>query len=128
MCKHFIIFVYISTIGFKWNHCVIFILLLVASTNKLQKPSHNVGVSPNNSSVQAADHHHGLLTHSQAHSTSTGQGTTSLNSAAALQTTSPKAMNTMHHFTEFVKAFCDFGSEMVHLVRLTTSKTLLMLN
>ena len=128
MCKHFIIFVYISTIGFKWNHCVIFILLLVASTNKLQKPSHNVGVSPNNSSVQASDHHHGLLTHSQAHSTSTGQGTTSLNSAAALQTTSPKAMNTMHHFTEFVKAFCDFGSEMVHLVRLTTSKTLLMLN
>ena len=35
---------------------------------------------------------------------------------------SNKSMATMNHFTEFVKAFCDFGSEMVHLVKLTTSK------
>ena len=32
------------------------------------------------------------------------------------------SMNTMHHFSEFVKAFCDFGSEMVHLVRIATGK------
>ena len=35
---------------------------------------------------------------------------------------SNKSMGTMHHFTEFVKAFCDFGSEMIQLVKLTTSK------
>ncbi len=31
-------------------------------------------------------------------------------------------MSTMHHFNEFVKAFCDFGSEMIHLIRITTGK------
>ena len=64
-------------------------------------------------------------TRNSQHPSAAQGGNTSLNqsaTAAALQTTSPKAMNTMHHFTEFVKAFCDFGSEMVHLVRLTTSK------
>ena len=29
-------------------------------------------------------------------------------------------MSTMHHFTEFVKAFCDFGSEMNSTVRIAT--------
>jgi hypothetical protein len=33
-------------------------------------------------------------------------------------------MSTMHHFTEFVKAFCDFGSEMNSTVRIATGKTL----
>ena len=34
--------------------------------------------------------------------------------------TSVKAsISTMHHFNEFVKAFCDFGSDMVHLIRIT---------
>ena len=34
--------------------------------------------------------------------------------------TSLKAsISTMHHFNEFVKAFCDFGSDMVHLIRIT---------
>ncbi|CAB4060708.1 unnamed protein product [Lepeophtheirus salmonis] len=28
------------------------------------------------------------------------------------------SLKTMHHFTEFVKAFCDYGSEMVHFLRL----------
>lgn len=32
-------------------------------------------------------------------------------------------MSTMHHFTEFVKAFCDFGSEMNSTVRIATGKT-----
>jgi hypothetical protein len=31
-------------------------------------------------------------------------------------------MSTMHHFTEFVKAFCDFGSEMNSTVRIATGK------
>ena len=31
-----------------------------------------------------------------------------------------KSQSTMHHFNEFVKAFCDFGSDMVHLIRITT--------
>ena len=31
-------------------------------------------------------------------------------------------MNTMHHFTEFVKAFCDFGSEMNSTVRIATGR------
>ena len=30
------------------------------------------------------------------------------------------SMSTMHHFNEFVKAFCDFGSDMVHLIRIST--------
>ena len=38
-----------------------------------------------------------------------------------------KSMSTMHHFTEFVKAFCDFGSDMIHLVKMTTSKSVLKL-
>ena len=29
------------------------------------------------------------------------------------------SISTMHHFNEFVKAFCDFGSDMVHLIRIT---------
>ena len=29
------------------------------------------------------------------------------------------SLSTMHHFNEFVKAFCDFGSDMVHLIRIT---------
>ena len=33
-----------------------------------------------------------------------------------------KSIGTMHHFTEFVKAFCDFGSEMIQIVKLTSSK------
>ena len=106
--------------------------ITVASTGKLQNPPHTIGISPSNSSSVQGDHH-GLLSHSQAHSTGGGvpghTGNNSLNpvaTAAALQTTSPKAMNTMHHFTEFVKAFCDFGSEMVHLVRLTTSKRFIL--
>jgi len=32
-------------------------------------------------------------------------------------------MSTMQHFTEFVKAFCDFGSEMLSTVRIATGKT-----
>ena len=32
------------------------------------------------------------------------------------------SMSTMHHFNEFVKAFCDFGSDMVHLIRISTGK------
>ena len=63
----------------------------------------------------------GLLSHSQAHSAAS---ITSSNTQQSV--TSPKSMSTMHHFTEFVKAFCDFGSEMVHLVRLTTSKIFLL--
>ena len=29
------------------------------------------------------------------------------------------SISTMYHFNEFVKAFCDFGSDMVHLIRIT---------
>ncbi len=32
------------------------------------------------------------------------------------------SLSTMHHFNEFVKAFCDFGSDMVHLIRITAGK------
>ena len=94
----------------------------------MSKNPHVVGVSPSNQSSVQGDPH-GLLAHSQSHSGSAGgggggPGNSTLNQASnsSLQTMSPKAMNTMHHFTEFVKAFCDFGSEMVHLVRLTTGK------
>lgn len=95
----------------------------------MSKNPHIVGISPSNQSSVQGDPH-GLLAHSQSHSGSGGggggggPGNSSLNQASnsSLQTMSPKAMNTMHHFTEFVKAFCDFGSEMVHLVRLTTGK------
>ena len=34
------------------------------------------------------------------------------------------SMSTMHHFNEFVKAFCDFGSDMVHLIRISTGKSI----
>ena len=95
----------------------------------MSKNPHIVGISPSNQSSVQGDPH-GLLAHSQSHSGSGGggggggPGNSTLNQAtnSSLQTMSPKAMNTMHHFTEFVKAFCDFGSEMVHLVRLTTGK------
>ena len=36
------------------------------------------------------------------------------------------SMSTMHHFNEFVKAFCDFGSDMVHLIRISTGKSILL--
>ena len=45
--------------------------------------------------------------------TSTGQAVSAVNQAG-------KSQSTMHHFNEFVKAFCDFGSDMVHLIRITT--------
>ena len=32
--------------------------------------------------------------------------------------------NLMNHFNEFVKAFCDFGSDMLHLIRITTGRRL----
>ena len=103
----------------------------VASAPKLSKNPHTVGVSPSNPSSVQGDLR-SMLAHAQAHSGTSGVGgsggpgnpTLNQATAASLQTMSPKAMNTMHHFTEFVKAFCDFGSEMVHLVRLTTSKNL----
>ena len=101
-------------------------LFIVASANNMSKNTHSVGVSPSNPSSVQGDPH-SMLSQSQTHSGGSGGGglgNPTLNQAASasLQTMSPKAMNTMHHFTEFVKAFCDFGSEMVHLVRLTTGK------
>jgi hypothetical protein len=48
---------------------------------------------------------------------------TSGSSSSGLKTGGGHAsMSTMHHFNEFVKAFCDFGSEMVHLMGITTGK------
>ena len=35
-------------------------------------------------------------------------------------TTAGSENNLMNHFNEFVKAFCDFGSDMLHLIRITT--------
>ena len=40
--------------------------------------------------------------------------------AVAAANQAGKSQSTMHHFNEFVKAFCDFGSDMVHLIRITT--------
>lgn len=40
--------------------------------------------------------------------------------AVAVANQAGKSQSTMHHFNEFVKAFCDFGSDMVHLIRITT--------
>lgn len=34
------------------------------------------------------------------------------------------SISTMHHFNEFVKAFCDFGSDMVHLIRITAGTSI----
>ena len=48
--------------------------------------------------------------------TSASKATATVNNQAAILA----SMSTMHHFNEFVKAFCDFGSDMVHLIRIST--------
>ena len=45
---------------------------------------------------------------------------TAVANAVAVANQAGKSQSTMHHFNEFVKAFCDFGSDMVHLIRITT--------
>jgi hypothetical protein len=58
-----------------------------------------------------------LLTSKQEQPDQAGEG------SATAQTVLPSpdqasSMETMHHFTEFAKAFCDFGTDMVHFIQM----------